>query len=231
MWVSSLKLAGFRNYSHLDVKLNQGMTLFFGDNGNGKTNLVEAIYYLSNLDSHRNSDTKALINKDSQAATAIAEIRNKDRNLLLAAEINSSQPNKYFINGNQQKKTSDFLGVLNSVIFAPEDLDLVRRDPSDRRRFLDLSLTQLKPRMAGVKADYERVLKQRNALLKSAKNFPSVDLSTLDIWDQQLVELGNQISMARLSLIQNLKPLLQKFYSALAGTDEVVDLALEMNIG
>ena len=117
------------------------------------------------------------------------------------------------------------------MIFAPEDLDLIRRDPANRRRFLDQSTSQLKPRLALVKSDYDRVLKQRNALLKSAKGQQNIDLTTLDIWDQQLVKLGTQISLARLELLELIAPLLQRFYAALSGSSEAIGLQLELNIG
>lgn len=205
--------------------------MLFGDNGNGKTNLVEAVYYLSNLESHRSADSKNLIQQSTASATLISEVSHKERNLLLAAEINSGASNNYYLNGNQQKKTSEFQGLLLAVIFAPEDLDLIRRDPGDRRRFMDQGLAALKPRMAGVRSDYERVLKQRNALLKSAKAQPKVDLSTLDIWDQQLVRLGTEITMARIGLLDTLEPLIQNFYAALSSSSEEISLQLELNIG
>jgi DNA replication and repair protein RecF len=207
------------------------MNLLFGDNGNGKTNLVEAIFFLANLESHRSTDAKSLIKHREVQSTLVAEVGYRERNLLLAAEINAGSANKYYLNGNQQKRSSDFQGLLAAVIFAPEDLDLIRRDPADRRRFMDQALSSLKPRMAGVKADYERVLKQRNALLKSAKTQPRVDLSTLDIWDQQLVRLGTEITMARIELLKTLEPLIQNFYRALSSDTEEIKLDLELNIG
>lgn len=231
MWVKSLKLESFRNYVNLDVGFSEGMNLLFGDNGNGKTNLAEAIYFLSELQSHRNSDNKTLLQTGHSKAVVVAEVQNQERILLLGAEINIGTSNKYFINGNQQKRTSEFLGLIKTVIFAPEDLDLIRRDPADRRRFLDQSTSQLKPRLALVKSDYDRVLKQRNALLKSAKGQQNIDLTTLDIWDQQLVKLGAQISLARLELLELIAPLLQRFYAALSGSSEAIGLQLELNIG
>lgn len=231
MWVRNLKLSNFRNYKNRNLDLLPGMNLLFGDNGNGKTNLVEALFFLANLESHRISDTKSLIRQGESQSTVIAEVSYRERNLLLAAEINAGSGNKYYLNGNQQKRTSEFQGLLAAVIFAPEDLDLIRRDPSDRRRFMDQALISLRPRMAAVKADYERVLKQRNALLKSAKTQPKVDLSTLEIWDQQLVRLGTEITMARIELLQTLEPLLQNFYRALSSDAEQIKLDLELNIG
>jgi len=231
VWVKNLKLSNFRNYEDCTLSLAPGMNLLFGDNGNGKTNLVEAIFFLANLESHRTSDNKSLLKKGSSQATAVAEVTYRERNLLLAAEINAASGNRYYLNGNQQKKTSEFQGLLAAVIFAPEDLDLIRRDPVDRRRFMDQALALLKPRMAGVRSDYERVLKQRNTLLKSAKTQPKVDLSTLDIWDQQLVRFGTEITIARIELLKSLEPVIQDFYRALSADKEAIKLDLEMNIG
>jgi DNA replication and repair protein RecF len=143
----------------------------------------------------------------------------------------SKSQNRYFVNGNQVRKPTDVLGLIGTVIFAPEDLDLIRRDPADRRDFLDTALIQLKPRLSGVASDYERVLKQRNALLKSAKQTKNPDLTTLDIWDDQLVSLGVEIILNRLDLIAQLSPLLSDFYAKLSNAQEQIRLNLVSAIG
>lgn len=150
---------------------------------------------------------------------------------MVGLELNAKNPNRYFVNGNQVRKTSELIGLIGTVIFAPEDLDLVRRDPSDRRGFMDQALFQLKPRLSGVKADYDRVLKQRNALLKSAKGVKNPELSTLDIWDDQLVSLGVEIILHRLALLEDLGPLLSDFYKKLSGANEEIKLSLVSAIG
>lgn len=230
MFISSVSLENFRNYKQLHLELNQGFTLLFGENGEGKTNLVESIGYLSALDSHRVAGYQALIRNDSETARLSAAANFKNRKVTAAAELSKSSANRFFLNGNLQRKASDILGSVTSVVFAPEDLDIIRRDPSDRRAFLDSLLVQLKPRLAGVKSDYDRVLKQRNALLKSAKQTGAKDLSTLDIWDDQLVALGAEIIFARLELIGKLKPLLQDFYNHLGQKQEEITLELKSSI-
>lgn len=231
MWLSSLQLTSFRNYTEVRVALHPGPVLFYGPNGEGKTNLVEAMHFASTLSSHRISGYQSLI-QQGKAATQIAVTGSHGgRELLVGLELAAKSQNRYFVNGNQIRKTADVIGLIGSVIFAPEDLDLIRRDPSDRRQFLDSSVAQLKPRLAGVQGDYERVLKQRNALLKSARQTKTPDLSTLDIWDDQLVSLGVEIILSRLELVSLLGPLLSDFYSKLSGEGEEIKLTLVSAIG
>ncbi|NCV37305.1 MAG: DNA replication and repair protein RecF, partial [Actinobacteria bacterium] len=208
MWVSELQLASFRNYQSLQTKFSEGRNLIYGPNGEGKTNLVEAIGYLSSL------------------AQLSATVKSGDRELAVGVEINTSSANKFFINGSPRQRASEILGNLAAVVFAPEDLDVVRRDPADRRGFLDQTAALLKPRIGQLRLDYDRVLKQRNALLKSSRGVKNPDLSTLDIWDDQLVELGSQITQARFELLGLLGPTLQSFYSELSGSTETIELQL-----
>jgi len=205
--------------------------LLFGQNGEGKTNLLEAVSYLSSLESHRVTGYQSLIQKDQPTAQLSGKVNHNSRELLVGIELNKDTSNRYFLNGSARKKTSEILGWVRTVSFAPEDLDLIRRDPSDRRKFLDSSLVQLKPRLAGVKADYDRVLKQRNALLKSARGAKNPELSTLDIWDDQLVALGTEIASERLTLVTALAPLLQNFYAALSDASDEIRLRLVSGVG
>lgn len=231
MWLSSLQLQDFRNYQTQEISFRPGITLIYGPNGEGKTNLVEAIHFASTLQSHRVATNQALISKDASLAQLSCRAQHGSRELLVGVELNSKGANRYFVNGNQVRKASELAGLITSVIFAPEDLDLVRRDPSDRRAFMDQALIQLKPRMASVKTDYDRVLKQRNALLKSAKGVKTPDLSTLEIWDEQLVNLGVEIILQRLGLLESISPLLVSFYQKLSGAEELIKLSLVSAIG
>lgn len=230
MWISSLQLENFRNYRHLSVSFEPGINLLIGENGAGKTNLVEACVYLSTLESHRVSGYTALIGSEGASSQLSLKAKNNGREISVAAELNKDKPNRYFLNSHQVKRTSDLVGVSKVVVFAPEDLDLVRRDPQDRRKFLDESMIQLKPRLAGVKADYERVLKQKAALLKSARQVSSPDLTTLDIWDDQLVAMGTEIIFHRQELISRIFPLLQDFYHQLSGQPENLELILKTSV-
>jgi DNA replication and repair protein RecF len=230
VWISSLQLENFRNYRQLSLSFEPGINLLIGENGAGKTNLVEACVYLSTLESHRVSGYTALIKSESSSSQLSLSAKNDGCEISVAAELNRDKPNRYFLNSNQVKRTSDLVGVSKVVVFAPEDLDLVRRDPQDRRKFLDESMIQLKPRLAGVKADYERVLKQKAALLKSARQVSNPDLTTLDIWDDQLVALGTEIIFHRQELISKIFPLLQDFYHQLSGQPESLDLILKTSV-
>ena len=230
MWVSRIQLENFRNYRQQTVSLKPGVTLIHGQNGEGKTNLVEALVYLANLQSHRVAGYQPLINTDRETSQISALVNHDGRSLNLAVELNRSNPNRFFVNSHQQKRSSDILGNLKAVVFAPEDLDLVRRDPQDRRTFLDSAIVLLKPRMAGVMSDYERVTKQRNALLKSARGIKNPDLTTLDIWDDQLVQFGSEIIEARIGLINQLEPLLSGFYAELSQSEDEINLELRSSI-
>ncbi len=231
MWLRSLQLTGYRNYEQLSAEFPAGPVLIIGENGEGKTNLVEAIGYLSTLESHRVSGYQALIQKHQGSSQLSAKVSHQGRDLMVGIELNKDSPNRFFLNGSQRKKTSEILGLIRTVTFAPEDLDLIRRDPSDRRAFMDSSLVQLKPRIAGVKSDYDRVLKQRNALLKSARSVKNPDLGTLDIWDDQLVALGTELTIERLNLVAQLEPLIKDFYAKLSASKEEVRLRLVSAVG
>jgi len=230
VWISSLQLENFRNYRQLSLTFEPGINLLIGENGAGKTNLVEACVYLSTLESHRVSGYGALIRSESASSQLSLKAKNDGREISVAAELNRDKPNRYFLNSHQVKRTSDLVGISKVVVFAPEDLDLVRRDPQDRRKFLDESMIQLKPRLAGVKADYERVLKQKAALLKSARQVSNPDLTTLDIWDDQLVALGSELIFHRQELISKIFPLLEDFYHQLSGQPEPLELILKTSV-
>ncbi|MFM1984666.1 MAG: hypothetical protein RL723_1101, partial [Actinomycetota bacterium] len=169
MFIKHLELNNFRNYLNADVALTTGVNLLVGPNGQGKTNIVEAIRYLSTLSSHRVAGYIPMIKQDAGQAVIRALASHDDRDVLLELELNRDNPNKARINKAPAQKIRDVLGYVNSVTFAPEDLDIIKRDPSNRRAFIDELVIQVWPRFAGVYADYERVLKQRNTLLKSAR--------------------------------------------------------------
>ena len=218
MHVKHLTLSNFRNYSTVELPLAQGINLLVGKNGQGKTNLAEAIFYSATLSSHRVSGYLPLIKQGETKAIIRLLARFEDRENLLELELNTEGSNRARINKSETPRVRDVLGYVNAVIFSPEDLDIVKRDPSNRRAFIDELIVQLTPRMAGVYSDYERVLKQRNTLLKSARNMSAsaAGLSTLDSWDQSLVRIGSEIIAARFDITSRIAPYLQAAYAAIA---------------
>nr|WP_255670310.1 DNA replication/repair protein RecF [Aeromicrobium wangtongii] len=209
-------LHDFRSYPQVELALEPGATAFIGSNGQGKTNLVEAIDYLSRLDSHRVSSDAPLVRAGADQAIVRADVVKGDRTALLELEITPGRANRARINRGALPRTRDLVGVLRTVIFSPEDLALVKGDPSDRRKFLDSLLVLRTPRLAGVKADYDRVLKQRNTLLKTARGRRNVEIATLDIWDENLARTGAELVAARLALLDALAPHLIDAYQRVA---------------
>ena len=205
MHVARLSLTDYRNYERAELVLGPGATVLVGRNGQGKTNLVESIGYLSTLGSHRVSGDQALIRAGADAAIVRALLTHGDRELLVELQLNRQGANRAQLN-RSPVKTRELPRYAHSVLFAPEDLAIVRGEPSVRRRLLDELLVQRTPRLAGVMADYERVLKQRNSLLKSARarGLSADKLPTLDIWDERLVALGAEIIDQRVALIGEL---------------------------
>ena len=231
MFVTHLTLSDFRNYTSLDVELVPGPNLFVGSNGQGKTNLVESLGYLSTLGSHRVSSDQAMIRQGQDTAIIRARLAHDGRELLAEVELNRSSPNRAQVN-RSAIKTRELPRYFSSVLFAPEDLALVRGEPSGRRRFMDELLVLRAPRMSGVIADYERVLRQRNTLLKSARasGIKENQLSTLEIWDDRLVALGTELIRARAQLVSELAPEVARAYGAIAGADHAATLSSQLSI-
>ncbi|MBC9226956.1 DNA replication/repair protein RecF [Aeromicrobium sp. 636] len=206
MHVTRLELTDFRSYESVGIDLRPGPVAFIGANGQGKTNLVEAIDYLAGLDSHRVSSDTPLVRAGTERAIVRVQLQRDDRSALLELEITPGKSNRARVNGNPLPRVRDIVGIARTVLFSPEDLALVKGDPSDRRRFLDHLIVMRAPRLAGVKADYDRVLRQRNTLLKTAGRRSNVEISTLDIWDENLARTGGQLIAARLALLDALAP-------------------------
>ncbi|MFJ2300677.1 DNA replication/repair protein RecF [Oerskovia paurometabola] len=212
MYISHLSLADFRSYTSVDVELEPGVNAFVGPNGQGKTNLVEAIGYVATLGSHRVPSDAALVRAGASRAVVRARIVRGDRASTVEIEIAAGKANRARINRAPAGKPRDVLGIARTVLFAPEDLALVKGDPDGRRRFLDQLAVLLVPRFAGVLSDYDRVLRQRSALLKSAggamraSRSSTPDLRTLDVWDAKLAATGAEIVALRLQLVAALQP-------------------------
>jgi DNA replication and repair protein RecF len=222
VYLRHLQLASFRNWDRVDLALRPGPTVFVGRNGEGKTNLVEAVGYLATMSSHRVSGDAPLVRQGASQAVVRAALRREDRELLVEIEINPGRANRVRVNRAPLTRPRELLGLVKSVLFAPEDLVLVRGDPAERRRFLDDLLVSRTPRLAGVRSDYDRVLKQRNALLKTARMARGDALATLDVWDGHLVDLGGQLLAARLRLVADLAPHVARAYAGVAGADAAV---------
>ncbi|MEV6109215.1 DNA replication/repair protein RecF [Streptomyces sp. NPDC051940] len=221
MHVTHLSLADFRSYARAEVSLAPGVTAFVGPNGQGKTNLVEAVGYLATLGSHRVASDAPLVRMGAERAVIRAAVEHEGRQQLVELELNPGRANRARINRSSQVRPRDVLGIVRSVLFAPEDLALVKGDPGERRGFLDDLVVARHPRMAGVRSDYERVLKQRNTLLKTAAmarrhGGRQLDLSTLDVWDQHLARAAAEVLAQRLELIAAVQPLADKAYEQLA---------------
>ena len=231
MIVDRLNLTDFRNYASADVGFAEGANLIVGSNGQGKTNLVEALGYLSTLGSHRVSTDHAMIRQGSDAAIVRAQLRHDERRMLVELQLNRAAANRAQVN-RSPIKVRELPRYFSSVLFAPEDLALIRGEPSGRRRFLDELLVLRSPRLTGVFADYDRVLRQRNSLLKSARSsgVKEQQLTTLDIWDERLVVLGAEIIVARADLVGALLPEVQAAYISVAGDDHHAELTNSLSI-
>ncbi|MDJ0377420.1 DNA replication/repair protein RecF [Cryobacterium sp. PH31-L1] len=231
MRVTHLSLTDFRNYANAEVGFFPGPNLIVGRNGQGKTNLVEALGFLSTLGSHRVSTDKAMIRSGQDAGIIRARLEYNGRDILAEVQLNRTGQNRAQVN-RSVIKTRDLPRYFSSVVFAPEDLALVRGDPSGRRKFLDQLLVLRSPRLAAVLSDYDRVLKQRNTLLKSARasGVRGNQLSTLDIWDDRLVEFGSEIIDERAKLVQQLGEPLRAAYRAVVNEDHGPALMASLSI-
>ena len=229
-----LSLVDFRSWPTAEWPLVPGANVLIGRNGAGKTNLVEALGYLATLSSHRVASDAPLIRRGSERAIVRANVVSDGRELLLEVELAVGKANRARINRAPVSRARDILGVLRTVVFAPEDLSLVRGDPSERRRFLDEVLIMRAPRLAGVRADYDRVLKQRSALLKSAgprRARTGADLSTLDVWDEHLASVGAALLLARLELVDEMTAHVVAAYADLAPASQPVDMVYRSSLG
>ncbi|SDK03917.1 DNA replication/repair protein RecF [Nonomuraea jiangxiensis] len=245
MHVAHLSLTDFRSYASVELGLEPGITAFVGPNGQGKTNLVEALGYVATHSSHRVASDAPLVRQGATRAIVRCAVQRDDRRALIELEINPGRANRARLNRSPVSRPRDVVGLLRTVLFAPEDLSLAKGDPSERRRFLDDLLVARAPRFAGVRADYDRVLKQRGALLRTAaqarrgarssrraerdSGFAAAGagdvLSTLEVWDAHLARHGAELLAARLELIEALRPLVAGSYAALAPASAAATLA------
>lgn len=235
MYVRHLGLRDFRSWAHADLELQPGRTVFVGPNGYGKTNLIEALWYSATLGSHRVANDGPLVRVGAPRAVVSTIIVNEGRECAIDLEIAAGRANKARLNRSPVRSTREVAGVLRAVLFAPEDLTLVRGDPADRRRYLDDLATVRRPRVASVRSDYDKVLRQRTALLKTAsgarqRNDRSL-LNTLDVWDGRLAVHGAELMSARIDLVSQLAPEVAKAYQLVAPGSRTVSIGYRASIG
>jgi len=234
VYVSALSLTDFRSWGQLDLELAPGSTALVGSNGQGKTNVVEALLYVATLGSHRVATDAPLVRQGAEQAVVRARVERAGRQAVVELELNPGKANRARINRGPVPRAKEVLGLLRAVLFAPEDLALVRGDPSERRRLLDDLLVSRTPRLAGVRSDYERVLKQRNALLKTAflaRRSGGGDMRTLDVWDAHLARTGAELLSARLDLVDGLAPLADVAYREVSKDQGELALAYRSSLG
>ncbi|HIY64807.1 MAG TPA: DNA replication/repair protein RecF [Candidatus Agrococcus pullicola] len=231
MHVSRIELADYRNYRRAELRLQPGSTLFVGKNGQGKTNLVEAIVVLATGGSHRVPGEAALVRAGADSAIIRSELTHGSRTISVDVQLQRKGANKAQAQG-KRIPMRNLPRYAQVVLFAPEDLAIVRGEPGGRRKFLDDLVVHRQPRLAGTIADYEKVLRQRNSLLKSARQtrMRPEDLTTLDVWDDRMVGLGLELEAARQRIVQDLAPHVDHAYQAIAGAEHATRLELETNV-
>ena len=234
MWVSELSLRDFRNHTETDISLEPGVTTFIGSNGQGKTNLVEALGYLSHLSSHRVSSDKALVREGMPTATVRTTVRHSERQVSLALAINAKGANRAKLGG-QSVSVGELMGWLRVVLFTPEDLSIVRGEPGMRRKYLDEAVLTLNPQLHTVYSEYDRVIRQRNALLKSARGHSTQSVSqNLESWNEALVPLAAHITRSRNKVIVEVLPYLASSYTTIAPGHEIawsLDTSVDASLG
>jgi DNA replication and repair protein RecF len=223
VYVSDLQLKDFRSYSDVVIRFDPGVSVLVGPNGQGKTNVVEAIGYLATLGSHRVSSEAALVRAGAAEAVIRARVTHGERAVALDVGITPGKANRARINKVPARRIHEILGLVRTVLFAPEDLRLVTGDPDGRRRFLDDLLVQMTPRISGLRTDYDRTLRQRSSLLKTVgvarRSGQTPDLRTLDVWDAHLAHHGAELVAARVALVDRLAPAVAAAYTLVAGAE------------
>jgi DNA replication and repair protein RecF len=226
--LTHLGLTDFRNYERLEVEFPPGITALVGPNGQGKTNVVEAVAYLATFTSHRVATDTALVRAGCQQSVIRSTVSHSDRTIGLDVQINVGRSNRWQVNRSPVRRARDALGIVRAVIFAPEDLSLVKGDPAHRRRFLDALLVQVSPRYAAVIADYEKTLRQRNSLLRTAAKSPAAQRdalhSTLEVWDDRLVEFGADLTAGRVDVVRRIADPVSQAYERVARPGNPVEL-------
>lgn len=225
MELQRLWLTDFRSYPEAEVPFAPGLTAIIGENGQGKTNILEAVGYLATLSSFRGAPTDALLRQGAAQAIVRAEGVREARHLLIEAELNRSGRNRIQVNKQRLTRARDLLGALRVTVFAPDDLVLVKGGPGERRAYLDDVLVAERPARDTLRTDLDKILRQRNALLKQSGGRLTPDIeSTLDVWDAKFVAAGEQVAAERVALLDRLRPIMATAY------DRVAQVAAEVTL-
>ncbi|MCR5666809.1 MAG: DNA replication/repair protein RecF [Eubacterium sp.] len=229
MIVNTIRLNQFRNYELLDINLSPGTNIFYGDNAQGKTNILEALYVSATTKSHKGSNDKEMIRFDQEESHIQVEVEKNEKEYLIDIHLKKNKAKGIAINKVPIKKASELFGILNIIFFSPEDLNIIKNGPSERRRFLDLELCQLDKIYLYNLTNYNKVVKQRNSLLKDMAFNPSLE-ETLPIWDMQLVKYGSYLIERRKKFVEEIAPLVRDIYYKISGEKEALDLTYEPHV-
>ncbi len=228
MQIETLELSNFRNYDSLHMDLNPGTNILYGDNAQGKTNILESIYLCATTKSHRGSKDREIIHFDRDESHIRMQVRKHDMSYRIDMHLKKNKSKGIAINGIPIKKASELFGIINIVFFSPEDLNIIKNGPSERRRFVDSELCQLDKLYLTDLMNYNRVLNQRNKLLKDISFCPDL-ADTMDVWDEQLIEYGLRIITSRRKFIEELNDIIIDIHKNLTGEKEVLNLIYEPN--
>ena len=228
MIIESLELKNYRNYRELSLSFDPGTNLLYGDNAQGKTNILEALYYCASAKSHRGSKDKEIIRFGEEEAHVKLLLRKRDVPYRIDMHLKMNSAKGIAVNGLPIRRASELFGILNAVLFSPEDLNIIKNGPADRRRFMDLELCQLDRSYVHALVSYNRALVQRNRLLKDISFQPELR-ETLDLWDAQLVNYGSQLIRARRDFLMRLNPVIGPIHSGLTGGKEEISVIYDSN--
>ena len=229
MIVESLKLQNYRNYEYLNMNFDEKINIIYGDNAQGKTNILESMYVCATSKSHRGSKDREIIRFDNDESHIKVNVKKNDMNYRIDMHLKKNKPKGIAVNGIPIKRAVELFGILNIVFFSPEDLNIIKNGPGERRRFLDSELCQLNKIYLSDLFQYNHILNQRNKLLKDIAQKESLK-STLDIWDEQLVRYGASVIRSRREFVREMNEVIQRIHSSITGEKEQIELIYEPNV-
>ena len=228
MKIESLRLDGFRNYRKLELSFSGGTNLFFGENAQGKTNILEALFVCGTTRSHRSAKDREMILFGEEEAHIRMQLKRREIDYRIDLHLKKNKAKGIAVNGVPVRKASELIGICNFVFFSPEDLGIIKNGPGERRRFLDLELCQLEQMYVHALANYNRALMQRNRLLKDMAFRPDYK-DTLGVWDEQLAEYGGNVIRSRAAFVERLNGVIREIHSKLSGQREEIEIVYEKN--